>query len=76
MSYTMGPCWVSILNIAVCTHLPQIPNYKVEQRRTEQKGPALISRGKKRHSFWSVCVAVRVCVCVSVPVYECVKAIV
>ena len=27
LCYTVGPCWLSILNIAVCTVHPKLPNY-------------------------------------------------
>ena len=26
LCYTVGPCWLSILNVAVCTHQSQTPN--------------------------------------------------
>ena len=29
LCYTVGPCWLSILNIAVCTHKPQTPSLSV-----------------------------------------------
>ena len=27
LCYTVGPCWLSILNIAVCNVSPKLPNY-------------------------------------------------
>ena len=35
LCYTAGPCWLSILNIVVCTRQPQTPNLSPAQTLIE-----------------------------------------
>ena len=49
LCYTVGPCWLSILNIAVCTCRSQTPNLKARSNKElsrKSKSVRVLRKGK------------------------------
>ena len=48
LGYTVSPCWLSILNIAVCSHPSQLPNYPFPSFFPKINLTVIVSEKKKK----------------------------